>query len=288
MTLDRLLQLLVNGVMTGAIIALPAVAFSIIFAVVRISNFSLAAHMTAGAFVGYVANVVLGVPLLPAVAIAFVVTGAIGIATDWIALKPLRATGGFTVVIASLALNIMMENIVRFFFGNDPRGLNVPTVRDWRFGGIRVDPQQVENMAVAVVAVILLFALLHFTMLGKAMRAAADNPRLADVKGVDPEAMSRLASFLGMGLAGIAGLLIGHATAIDPLLGFRVILPVFAAAVLGGLGSLHGAVLGGVLIGVAEELATLVLPPAYKSGVGFAIILAVLVFMPSGLFGRAR
>jgi len=284
--MDVLLQLLVNGLMTGAVLALPAVAFNMIHAVVRISNFSLASHMTLGAFAGYLANTLLGWPLFAAAAAAFLVAGLVGVATDYFALRPLRGAGTFIVVIASLALNMVMENVLRFAFGNDPRGLNIPVMRDIRFGGARIDPQQLQNMAIAIVAVVLLYGLLDFTRLGRAMRAAADNPSLADIKGIDPEAMARLANFLAMGLGGIAGLLLANASAVDPLLGFRVMLPVFAAAVVGGLGRLWGGVAGGILIGVAQEVSLLVIPPSYRTAVGFVVILGVLALMPNGFFNQ--
>jgi branched-subunit amino acid ABC-type transport system permease component len=130
-----------------------------------------------------------------------------------------------------------------------------------------------------------LFALLAFTPIGKAMRAVADNPRLADIKGIDPEQIARIAVFIAMGLGGVAGVLIALDTALDPTIGFRVILSVFAAAVLGGLGSIPGAVVGGLVIGLAEEMSVLALPVAYRSAVGFLAIIIALLFCPRGILG---
>ena len=135
----------------------------------------------------------------------------------------------------------------------------------------------------------LLFLFLTFTLTGKAMRAVADNPMLADTKGIDPDRMARLAIGIGMGLAGIGGMLVGLDTSIDPLVGFRAILSVFAAAVVGGLGSVPGAVVGGLAIGLAEELSLLVLAPTYKGVVGFLAILVILLLRPGGILGaKAR
>ena len=134
----------------------------------------------------------------------------------------------------------------------------------------------------------LLFLFLWLTITGKAMRAVADNPMLADFKGIDPDRMARLAIGIGMGLAGIGGMLVGLDTSIDPLVGFRAILSVFAAAVVGGLGSMPGAVVGGLAIGLSEELSLLVLPATYKTVVGFLAILLILTLRPRGLLGRAR
>jgi branched-chain amino acid transport system permease protein/neutral amino acid transport system permease protein len=152
--------------------------------------------------------------------------------------------------------------------------------------GVRIGPQQVQNFAVALVAMAAVFLFLAFTRLGKAMRAVADNPVLAGIKGINADTVARLVNFVGMGLAGIGGMLLGLDTSIDPLTGFRVILSVFAAAVVGGLGSIPGAVVGALTIGVGEELSLLFVAPAYRSAVGFFAILLVLTLRPRGILGE--
>ena len=137
----------------------------------------------------------------------------------------------------------------------------------------------------AIVAMAVLFCFLMLTTTGRAMRAVADNPILADSKGIDPDSMARLAVGIGMGLCGVGGMLVGLDTSIDPLVGFRAILSVFAAAVVGGLGSIPGAVVGALAIGLAEELSLFALPATYKSAVGFLAILVVLTLRPQGLLG---
>ena len=279
-------QLVINGVVSGTILAVPAIGFTAIYAVLRFPNFAVASHLTIGAFAGLVANTSLGLPAPAAVLVAFLVAGSVGVASDQIALRPLRPSGALTSAIASVALTIALENVLRFIFGNDLRGFDLPIMRDWRFGGLRVGPQQMENLAMAVVAMTSLFLFLAFTRTGKAMRAVADNPALADIKGIDPERMARLASFVGMGLAGVGGVLLGLDTSIDPLTGFRAILSIFAAAVVGGLGSIPGAVVGALTVGIAEELSLLVFQPAYRTAIGFVAILIVLTIRPRGLLGE--
>jgi branched-chain amino acid transport system permease protein/neutral amino acid transport system permease protein len=176
-----------------------------------------------------------------------------------------------------VALTIVLENVLRFIFGNDLRGYDLPIRRDWQWGPLRIGPQQVENLVIAVVAMLAVFVFLASTRTGKAMRAVADDPTLANLKGIDPERVARLTNFGAMGLAGVGGMLLGLDTSIDPLTGFRVILSVFAAAVVGGLG---------LTIGVAEELSLLSLAPAYRSAVGFVAILLVLTLRPRGLLGE--
>jgi branched-chain amino acid transport system permease protein len=278
-------QLLINGLVAGTILAVPAIGFTAIYAVLRFPNFSLASHLTIGAFAGYAANVSWGWPATGAVLVAFVVAGLAGVLNDELVLKPLRPAGALTTAIAAVALTIVLENVVRFIWGNDLRGYDLPIRRDWQLGGIRVGPQQVENLVIAVVAMLAVFTFLAFTRTGKAMRAVADDAILAGLKGIDAERVARLTNFGAMGLAGVGGVLLGLDTTIDPLTGFRAILSIFAAAVVGGLGSIPGAVVGALTVGVAEELSQLVLPSDYRTVVGFIAILLVLSFRPRGILG---
>jgi branched-chain amino acid transport system permease protein len=279
------LQLIVNGLMAGTILAVPAIGLTVIFAVLRFTNFALASHMTIGAFAGFVANVSLGWPVLPSLGRAFMVAGLGGLVTDEFVLKRFRAAGFITTAIGSIALTIALENVVRFTFGNELKGYDLPIRRDWVFGGIRVGPQQVENLVIAIIVMGLLFAFLAFTRTGKAMRAVADNPMLAAIKGINTDAVARIVSFVAMGLAGLGGMLIGLDSTIDPLIGFKTILSIFAAAVVGGLGSIPGAVVGALVVGVGEELSLLVLSPAYRTAVGFIAILVALTLRPRGILG---
>jgi branched-chain amino acid transport system permease protein/neutral amino acid transport system permease protein len=283
--LEKVLQLSLNGLMAGAVLAVPAIGLTMIFAVLRFVNFSVAGHMAVGAFAGYMLNAWGGLPAWIAIVGAFIAAGAVGIASDHAALRPLRGYSALTLAIASIALNLMIESAIRFFFGGRPRDFAIPLRRDWSFGFLHVGPQQVENAIIAAVAMSMLFVFLALTITGKAMRAVADNPMLADSKGIDPDRMARLAIGIGMGLAGVGGMLVGLDTSIDPLVGFRAILSVFAAAVVGGLGSIPGAVVGGLAIGLAEELSLLALPATYKSAIGFLAIVVILTLRPQGLLG---
>lgn len=284
--MTQLLQALINGVMTGALIAVPAIGFSAIFAVLRYPNFAIASYATIGAFAAWWANAMLGWPVLPALAAAFAVTGLVGVAAEETALKRLRGNGALIVAIASIALNLVLENVVRFVFGNELRGYDLPIARDMRFGDLRIGPQQLQSLAFAVAIMAAVFLFLRYTRFGKAMRAVADNPDLARLKGIDPARIAIATIFLGAGLSGVGGVLIGLDTSIDPLTGYRVLLSVFAAAVLGGLGSIPGAVVGALALGIAEELALLVAPPTYRTAVGFVAILLMLTFRPRGILGE--
>ncbi len=284
--LGALPQALVNGALAGAVLALPAVGFNTVYAVLRFPNFAVASLATIGAYAGWVANAGLGWPAPLALAAAFVVAGALGALGDEVCLKSLRPLGALAAAIGSVALDLVFENAARFFFGNNPRGYNLPVFRNWRLGAIGIGPQEVEDAVLAVLAMAAIFLLLRTSRIGKAMRAVADNAALAESKGIDPARIAWAANFLGLGLTGVGGMLVALDTSLDPLTGFRVLLSIFAAAVVGGLGSIPGAVAGAFVVGIGEELSTLVVAPTYRTAMGFLAILIVLSFRPGGLFGE--
>ena len=144
----QVLQLLLNGAMAGTILAVPAIGLSTIFAVLRFANFALAGHMAMGAFAGYVVNAWAGLPAYAAIPAAFAFAGLVGILSDHLGLRPLRRYGALTLAIASIALNLVLENLLRFGFGNSPRDYAIKLVRDWTFGPIRIGRSQVVNPAV--------------------------------------------------------------------------------------------------------------------------------------------
>ena len=277
-----LLQAVLNGLVSGTLLALPALGFSTIFAVQRYANFAVGGMATAGAYAAWAANTGLHLPLPPALAAALLAGGSVALGVEWLAVRgagtPLR------MAIASLAAGIVLENAARFAFGNDAQGFDLPFQRDLRLGPVRVGPGQIEALALSVALMIAAWAALRQTRLGRAMRAVADNPELARLRGVFPGRVAAVAVFAGGGLAGVGGALAASDTLLDPLSGSRLLLPVFAAAVLGGLGSLPGALAGALVLGVAEDLTAAFLSPAYREGVGFLVILLVLTVRPGGLF----
>jgi branched-subunit amino acid ABC-type transport system permease component len=190
------------------------------------------------------------------------------------------------VAIASIALNMALESAVRFLFGNDHRSFDLPLMRDVTIAGFQVSQQQAINLGYAVAMLLLLFGFFAYTRAGKAMRAVADNPDLARLKGISAEKVALAVTFVGMGLAGAGGMLLALETSVDPMVGSRILLMVFAASVVGGLTSIPGAVAGSLLIGVAQELSLLVISPTYSSAVGFIAIAFTLTLRPQGLFGR--
>lgn len=289
--LTEILQHVVNGLVIGSVIAMPALGLTLIFSVLGFLNFSVAAQMALGAYAGWFVNSHLHWPLGAALIAAFVCAGALGVALDQMALEPIRrrrtSDTALMLAIASIALNLAVENGLRFVFGSSLRSYDVPLARDLVVGGISFAPQQLSNLAIALMVALSLAAFFTLSRWGKAMRAVADNRDLARLKGIDPRKLSNLATFLGMGLAGVGGSLLAIDTSLDPSSGSRLLLIVFAGSVVGGLASLTGAVLGALLIGVAGELAIMVIPPVYQAAAAFLAIVLVLLMKPSGLFAGA-
>lgn len=286
---DILPQALVNGIVAGSLLAVPAIGFTAIFAIRGYTNFMIGSIATVGAYAGWMANNGFGAWLWLAISVGFVVAAVVGLTTEKVAVRPLASAGPLAMAIASLAMSIAIENVMRFFFSNDLRGFDVPMERDAMWLGIRIGAQQLKNVLIAVAIMAAIWAALKLTRFGRAMRASADNPDLARLKGVEPARIADVTVFVSMGLCGLGGVLLAVDTSVDPMVGTRLLLSIFAAAVLGGLGSIPGAVIGALCIGVAEDLTVAYLAPSYRLAVSFLIILVVLTFRPQGLLGvKAR
>lgn len=278
-------QYVFNGVVTGGILALPAIAFSLLWRLLRFPNFAVGTYLTVGAYAALVLNRDARASIPLAWLGALVVTGALALVVDRVAFRPMRDRRPFSLAIASIGVAFILENVVRFVWGNDFRSYDVPVTRAMSIAGLRIGREQLVILGVAVVLMALAQAFLLRSRIGIAMRATADNALLAMVKGVPTERVIALATLGGGGLAGGAGVFLGLDASIDPLMGGGLVISVFAAAVLGGIGSAPGALAGALIVGIMEEVGMLVVPPTYKTAIGYAIILAVLLVRPTGLFG---
>src|SRR5688572_29967485 len=281
-----MLQTAFNGLVTGIIVALPALAVTLLFGVLKFANFAIGAMMTVAAYMVYALNTELGWPMLPATAAVAVGFGVLCILMDLVTFKPLRERGGLTLMVASLGLGFVLENLARLAYGNAARSFAYELARPFRFLDIRMNREQMIAMIVAVIAMAAMYVLLTRMPIGRAMRAVADNPALALVRGIESPHVIRWTNFIAGMLITIAGVLIGMDRALEPPVGSNYLVPVFAAAILGGLGSPLGAFAGALIIGVVSELSTLVIPPNYRSGVPLAVIALILIFRPQGLFGQ--
>lgn len=278
-------QLIVDGLATGLLLALPSLALTVVFGILKFPNFAIGATLTLGAYAAWVANTSLQLPLFAAGAVSALVVATACVACDALVFARLREGGSIVLLVASMGVSLVLENICRFAFGNATRNFNVAIARPIRWHGLRISHEQLTAAVTVLVCVLVVQLLFYASPLGRAMRATADNPMLAAVRGVERATIVRITWMLSGALLAIAGVLAGLDRAVDPLLGWSYQIPAFAAAILGGLGSPFGAVVGALVIGLAEELSVLVLPTNYRQVVSFGIILVLLLVRTQGLLG---
>ena len=297
---ERIPQLIVYGLVSGSVITLGAVGLSLTYSILRFSNFAHGDLMTSGAYLG-LGFLVLFAPLLPgrfgplsfgpalipAVLCAMACNAALAIGIDRLVYRHLRRAKAVLLLMASVGVAFVLRNLILFSAEADPLYFSHHIQRALRIGGIRVKADQLFIVGVAVLAVIGLHVLLRYTKTGKAMRAMADNPELAQVSGINTERVVAWTWAVGAALAALGGILSGiENKLVTPELGWQTLLPLFAAVILGGIGSPYGAMLGGMTIGLAEEVSTAFISTAYKPAVAFGILVAMLLVRPQGLLGR--
>jgi neutral amino acid transport system permease protein len=290
------LQLLVNGLVTGSIIAISAVGLTFMFGIVGIVNFAYGDYLTFGAYAAFVANVTLGLPIVPAALVAMLATAALGLGLELVLWRPMRRrrAGTVTLFIISIGLALVLRDVILLIWGAQGRRYDVDVFQVYDLGFLRLSASQLVTIAIATPAIVLVGLMLARTRLGKAMRALADDRSLAAISGIDVDRVTMATWIVASSLAGLSGLLVGLVqSSFQPNTGFSLLLPIFAGVVLGGVGSAYGALVGGLVLGVAMELSTWDavfggLDPVYKPVVAFAALIIVLLIRPQGVFGKAR
>jgi neutral amino acid transport system permease protein len=289
-------QLLANGLVTGSVIAIGAVGVSVVYGILRLVNFAYGDLMAFGALIAYGCNGPWGLGMVPSALIAMAATAALSVALDLVLWRPLRArrAGFMSLFLASIGLALVLRQSLLLAAGPQPRSYRVDPFKVYVLGSVRLSQAQVITIAVATGTILLLGVFLARTTLGQVMRALSDDRALAAIAGVNVGRAITVTWILSGLLAGIAGVLAGLVeSSFDPNFGFHLLLPIFAAVVLGGIGSAYGALAGGLALGLAMELSTWStlfggVNPVYKPVVAFVLLAAALLVRPQGLFGRAR
>jgi neutral amino acid transport system permease protein len=280
-------QLIANGIVYGCIIALAAIGLSLSYRIMNFANFAHGDFLTLGAYLTlfFAATLNLGFPV--ACILAIPLTAAFAVALDLGIWKPMRSKGASrtAIMILSIGVSIAIRNLVIIFFRPDALRFPLPVTQGLNLGGIILTSFQIGVILIAFVSMMIVHALISRTTLGKSMRALADNPDLARITGIRVDRVIRYTWMVSMGLAAVAGIMFGSITHLNPNMGWSIILPMFAAAILGGIGNAYGAMAGGMIIGLAQEISTAFLPAEYKIAVSFVIMIAVLFFRPKGLLG---
>lgn len=297
----QLLSLTIWGVMLGGIISLGAIGLTLVYGVLKFPNFAHGAFLTLGAYMAYTIASILpqgdalrplsfGWELLVALLLAAPIVAFVAVAVDRVLFRPLRGRQASLVLLAmgSLAAAFFLRSWIYLIWGSDFRffypGRGNPAIE--LPGGIRVQADQLFVLTLAVILMVLTWLLLERTRMGKAMRATANNPDLAQVRGINTERVIRWTWVLSASLATAGGVMYGLASQLRPEMGFWLLLPMFAAAIMGGLGKPVGAIVGAMIVGVAQQVSSSFLNPIYGPGVAFMLLVLVLVLQPQGLFGR--
>jgi branched-chain amino acid transport system permease protein len=297
-------QFLADGLVSGAMIGLGAIGVTLTYSILRFSNFAHGEFISWGAYATFGTAAAIGY-LAPGsaegygpfsvgwgVAIAGVIgcglTALLAIGLDWLLFARLRAKGAaITVVMASFGASLALRALLEFLFTSSPRyfsnDLQIAVVVA---PGIRVTPDQLALLGLTLVLAIGVHLLLTHTYVGRAMRAVSENPALARINGIDIDRIIRIAWVLGGALACASGVMLGLVVQIRPGMGFDLLLPLFASAILGGIGSVPGALVGAMIVGLSEAAAVQIVGAEWRAGVAFLLLIGVLLVRPTGIFGR--
>jgi branched-chain amino acid transport system permease protein len=302
------LQLVADGFIVGSVIALGAIGVTLVYSILRFANFAHGELVTWGAYFAWTALVggaavfgpmaplgpfSFGWTLIGSLVIAATATAALALVVDRWLFRRLRRRGtAITLIMASFGASLVLRNMLQFIYGAVPeyysREIQVAirlVPRDV-LGGLRITPDQLFVLGLTGVTVVALHLMLTRTTLGKAMRATSANPQLAQVTGIDVDRVIRATWIIGAVLAAVAGVFSGLTVQLRPQLGLDLLLPLFAAAILGGIGSVYGAVAGGFIVGLAESLSVPLLGAEYRAATAFMVLITILLIRPTGLFGE--
>ena len=301
-------QIIADGLIIGSVVALGAIGLSFTLSIVRFSNFSHGELLAWGAYLALLVtgglaqmNDGLAAPIGPfsfgwglliSMFVAAGLTALLALVLDAILFKRLRKHGSITLVIASFGAALVLRNLLLFWQGGVPKyfsqNLQIALVLLPRSfgGGLRFTPDQLLVLALTLITVAALHLFLRYSVLGRSMRATAMNPALAQVTGIDPERVLRAVWIIGGVLAALAGVFAGITVQLRPTMGGELLLPLFAAVILGGIGSIWGAVLGGFLVGLAESASVALVGAEYRPAAAFVVLILILMVRPNGLFGE--
>jgi neutral amino acid transport system permease protein len=279
-----------NGLSLGSVYALGAVGLTLVYGILKLVNFAHGDFLTFGAYMAFLMNVTWGVPLVFAVVFAIVMTALLGVAFERIMWAPMRAkrAGLLQLLLMSIGLAFLIRYGIQYAWGTEIRSLDVNNVATVEFLGLRIGRTELIVIATGFVVLLGVGLLLRYSLLGKQMRALADDLDLAETSGIDTSRVILYTWLFAGGLAGLAGVLAGAVTDLRPELGFALLLAIFAAVVLGGIGDAFGALVGGIVLGLVIEWSTLFIESRWKTAIGFVVLILVLIVRPQGIFGRAK
>jgi len=279
-----------NGLSLGAIYALGAVGLTLVYGILKLVNFAHGDFLTFGAYMAYLVNVTWGAPLVVAIFWAMLMTAVLGIALERVLWAPMRAkhAGLLQFLLMAIGLAFLLRAVFQWFWGTEIRSLDVNTTSSVEILGLRIGQTELIVVIVGITVLVAVGLGLRMTLLGKRMRALSDDLELAETAGIDTRRVILWTWEFAGGLAGLAGVMAASVTSLYPEMGFELLLPIFAAVVLGGIGDAFGALTAGIVIGVMTEWSTLIIDARWKTAVGFLVLLTALIVRPQGIFGKAK
>jgi branched-chain amino acid transport system permease protein len=289
--LSIIIQLLINGLIAGAIYALVASGFSLIYSTNKFVHFAHGSVIALSAYVLYFLFSVLGLNFYFSVILAIAFASLLGYGLDILVYKPLRKrkTSSGILLVASVGLLILSESLILILFGADVKSIGfIKISKGIEFLGAAITPLQIAIIIISLILLATLFLFMKRTKLGKAMRAVSDNRDVAEIVGISSERIYSWSFIIGSAIAGIAAILIGLEQNLEPTMGTNLMIKGFAAAVIGGIGSVPGAILGSFLLGFAENFGIWYLPSGYKDAIAFVLLFVFLLFRPQGVLGVKR
>jgi neutral amino acid transport system permease protein len=279
-----------NGLSLGSVLALGAIGLTLVYGILKLVNFAHGDFITFGAYIAFAVNISAGVPLAIAVVAAMAATALLGVFFERAMWGPMRARGAglLQLLLMSIGLALLIRGIVQMIWSTEIRTLDVNTTATVDFLGLSVGRTALIVIVIGFVVLVAIGLMLRYSLLGKQMRALSDDLDLAETAGVNTERVVILTWVFSGALAGLAGALAATSLTVYPELGFELLLALFAAVVIGGIGNPFGALAGGIVLGLVIEWSTLLVDARWKLTFGFAVLILVLIFRPQGIFGRAR
>ena len=281
-------QLILNGIIAGSIYSLIALGFSIIYRTVKFFNLAHGVVYSVGAYFAYTLIISLHLNLTLSFFLSIALASALGIAINKFVYRPLRQQRASNLIflLASFGVFIFLQNLIQLIYGAQILTIRTGPIKEGHnFFGTVITDIQILIVVVSIALMVLLWLFTQKTKLGKAMRAVSDNPIAANVIGIDPEKIIMISFAIGSALAGAAGILISFETNIEPIMGFGALLKGIIAAIIGGIGSIPGAVLGGLFLGLAENLGIWKISAGWKDCISFGILIIFLLIRPWGILG---
>ncbi|MFN3927874.1 MAG: branched-chain amino acid ABC transporter permease [Pseudanabaenaceae cyanobacterium] len=295
----EIVQALIDGVAVGSVLSLGAMGLTLVYGILRLCNFAHGDLLSLGAYIAFACNVGLGWEIWLAMLVGIGGTAIVSLVCDWLLWTPLRKqkATNTTLMIASIGLAYVLRNGIILVWGASPLRYSLPTFPPINIGEIALRRNQVVVIVTAVVAILIVGFILKNTKIGKAMRAVADSPELAKITGIDVNLTIFWTWVIAITLTALGGAMYGLITNLRPNMGWLLMIPMFTAVIMGGIGNPYGAIVGALVVGIAQELVTTCpqflgenrqycIPTDYKLGVSLLFMIIILLYRPQGIFGR--